>query len=412
MFRLLVAGLLSVCWATAAPNVLFLFADDQRPDTISAWGNPHIKTPTLDRLVAEGFSFRRAYCMGSDNGAVCVPSRAMLATGKAYTRLTPDIAGHRTLGQILGESGYTTFATGKWHNQRPSWLRSFQRGKTMYFGGMSDHTNVLIEELGPDGKLRSAGFSRRFSSALFADSVIEFLESYDEDGTLLRLRRLHRAPRSPAAARRPIARCTTARATAAAARTFLPQHPFDNGHMTGRDEELGPWPRTIPVVGDQLAEYYGMITHLDDQVGRILAALERSRQSRRHLRFLCRRPRPGARQPRPARQAKRLRALHGDALDRQRSRRAARPLERRLSLTCSTCSRRSCGSPGVEPRRRHRRPRLCNPIWKGEKSDVRETLFLGFKRHHEGGARPIAGSSSAIRKVDVTQLFDLAADPA
>ena len=57
---------------------------------------------------------------------------------------------------------------------------------------------------------------------------------------------------------------------------FLPQHPFHNGHMTGRDEELGPWPRTIPVISDQLAEYYGMITHLDDQVGRILAALERT----------------------------------------------------------------------------------------------------------------------------------------
>ena len=40
------------------PNILFLFADDQRADTIGAWGNAHIRTPHLDSLVARGFSFR------------------------------------------------------------------------------------------------------------------------------------------------------------------------------------------------------------------------------------------------------------------------------------------------------------------------------------------------------------------
>ncbi len=43
------------------PNILFLFADDQRADTIGAWGNELIDTPNLDRLVAEGWSFRRNY---------------------------------------------------------------------------------------------------------------------------------------------------------------------------------------------------------------------------------------------------------------------------------------------------------------------------------------------------------------
>ena len=48
--------------AQRRPNVLFLRADDQRRDTIAAYGNPHIETPNLDRLVSEGFSFRQAYC--------------------------------------------------------------------------------------------------------------------------------------------------------------------------------------------------------------------------------------------------------------------------------------------------------------------------------------------------------------
>jgi len=64
--------------AAERPNIIFLFADDQRADTIGAHGNPHIQTPNLDRLTAEGFSFRRNYCAGSFSGAVCVASRAML----------------------------------------------------------------------------------------------------------------------------------------------------------------------------------------------------------------------------------------------------------------------------------------------------------------------------------------------
>lgn len=42
------------------PNVLFLFTDDQRIDTIGALGNPHAKTPNLDALVRAGFVFRNA----------------------------------------------------------------------------------------------------------------------------------------------------------------------------------------------------------------------------------------------------------------------------------------------------------------------------------------------------------------
>ena len=66
------------------PNILLVFADDQRVDTIGAWGNPAILTPNMDRIAAGGVSFRRSYCMGSAHGAVCAPSRAMLHAGRAY----------------------------------------------------------------------------------------------------------------------------------------------------------------------------------------------------------------------------------------------------------------------------------------------------------------------------------------
>src|SRR5437773_2776785 len=68
------------------PNVVFLFADDQRADTIGALGNSHIKTPNLDQLVRSGFVFRNAYCLGANVPAVCTPSRNMLLSGRAFFR--------------------------------------------------------------------------------------------------------------------------------------------------------------------------------------------------------------------------------------------------------------------------------------------------------------------------------------
>jgi arylsulfatase A-like enzyme len=129
------------------PNILFLFADDHRPDAIGAAGNPHIQTPQIDALAGRGFRFGRNYCMGSIHGAVCQPSRAMLNTGRTLYRVKMDMAGAPTLGETLRQAGYQTFGTGKWHNGRESFLRSFERGRNIMFGGMSDHLRVPVEHI-------------------------------------------------------------------------------------------------------------------------------------------------------------------------------------------------------------------------------------------------------------------------
>ena len=258
------------------PNVLFLFADDQRADTIAAHGNPHIKTPNLDRLAAAGFSFRSNYCFGGNSGAVCVPSRAMLMSGKTWFNVdTVSLQGTKLLPELLQENGYVTFGTGKWHNGPRSWLRAFQRGRSIFFGGMSDHTKVPVHDLGPDGRLTGERTGEKFSSELFADAAIEFLRGHDGKRPFF-VYVAFTAPHDPRMPPLPY-REMYYRNLPPLPASFLPQLPFDNGMMRGgRDENLGAWPRTETMIRDQLAEYYGLITHLDEQVGRILAALGQS----------------------------------------------------------------------------------------------------------------------------------------
>jgi len=88
MKSLLLAILLLPMAASAAskPNVLFLFADDMRADSIAALGNPVVKTPNLDSIVQRGFAFRNAFCFGGNSPAVCTPSRNMLLSGNAFYR--------------------------------------------------------------------------------------------------------------------------------------------------------------------------------------------------------------------------------------------------------------------------------------------------------------------------------------
>ena len=407
MLRVLTLLFASSALAAAdRPNILFLFADDQRPDTIGAWGNPHIQTPNLDGLVRAGCSFKSNYCMGAFGGAVCVPSRAMLNTGKSFFRIQMDMSGEQTLGQVLQQSGYHTFATGKWHNQRPSWLRSFAQGKSIMFGGMSDHSDVPVEDLGEDGKLVKGNNRRKFSSQLFADETIDFLESYDGDKPFYAYVAFT-APHDP---RQPPLRYREFyyRSRPPLPPNFMPQHPFDNGHMTGRDEELGAWPRTALVVGDQLAEYYGMITHLDEQIGRILESLKRSGKAENtyviftadHGLAVGSHGLLGKQNIYEHSMQSPL-IVRGPDVPRGKSTEAFTYI---LDLFPTVLGLAGAASPGgidgIDIR----------PLWTGEKQKTRDTMFLSFRNLMRSVND---GRWKLIRypQIDHTQLFDLASDP-
>src|SRR5688500_7975569 len=125
----------------AKPNVIFLFTDDQRADTIGALGNEHIRTPRLDALARRGFVFRNAYCMGGNSPAVCLPSRNMLLSGRTYFRWQgPQApADERTFPAAMKAAGYETYHHGKRGNSALAIQATFDTNK--YVSDNEDRTS-------------------------------------------------------------------------------------------------------------------------------------------------------------------------------------------------------------------------------------------------------------------------------
>ena len=90
-------------------NIVWFCADQLRWDTISGYGNPHIRTPNIDRLMATGTTFDRAY----SQSPVCTPSRASFLTGRYPKSCRSSINGNQIFSRdetlitkTLRDSGY------------------------------------------------------------------------------------------------------------------------------------------------------------------------------------------------------------------------------------------------------------------------------------------------------------------
>jgi len=273
----LLSALLAVTISLSAaptPNVVFIFADDQRADTIAALGNPVIKTPNLDRLVKRGVAFTRAYMQGGNQGATCVPSRAMLLSGRSLAQIDEKLLKHVTWPHAFGEAGYATFASGKWHNGPPSIPRSFQQARALFVGGMANPLKAPTSDMLPTGKLTPAKISPKHLCEEATDETLAFLKSQDGKKPFFSYLAFD-GPHDPHIVPDgfPVKYDV---ASIPLPPNFLPQHPFDNGEMVIRDEQLMKWPRKEADVKEMLAEYYRYISFLDVQVGRILDAVDAS----------------------------------------------------------------------------------------------------------------------------------------
>lgn len=280
-------------------NVLFLLTDDQRYNTLHAVNCPQISTPNLDRLVREGTCFLNAHIEGGSSGAVCMPSRAMINSGRSLFHIQGEgeniPSEHICMCEQFRNNGYETFGTGKWHNGPPAYARSFTCGDNIFFGGMWDHWNVPTYSYDPTGEYDNVinfvidsfhsnevtemraerVLNGKHSSELLSETAVSYLKNYHDSNTEkpFFLYCAFLAPHDPRTMPDRFRKMYRPEDIALPA-NFMSQHPFPFGVEGIRDEILANYPRSEQEIKKHIAEYYGMISHLDEQIGNILTTLE------------------------------------------------------------------------------------------------------------------------------------------
>lgn len=292
-------------------NVLWICTDQQRYDTIAALGNPHIRTPHLDALAGSGVAFERAYCQST----VCAPSRASFLTGR-YPRTTgcrqngqAIPARERLISRILADQGYQCGLVGKlhlascangrveariddgyaafdWsHHPQPDWP---ENAYSQWLAARGTCWEELYQATDSGTPYVQHGVPAEFHQTTWcAERTVAFIEAHSDSPWLFSFN------------------------------CFDPHHPFDPPpeYLRRYDPASLPLPQAAPgeweskspyqVLDHQWAHnepggfdvagmtdddhrrvkaaYYAMVELIDDQVGRILEALERTGQRERTL---------------------------------------------------------------------------------------------------------------------------------
>lgn len=257
------------------PNVLFILTDDQRYDTIGALGNASIRTPNLDRLAHRGFASERHFC----TTPICTPARAEVLTGCSSFHnqvpwfglpINPELT---LLPQAFGGAGYHTIHVGKWHNDGHPRDKGYDQVHRVF---PADNRNPY-RECGHTMKFEEPeGTVEGHSTELFTDAAMTALEQADDDQPWF-CYLAYDAPHDPHHCPEPFASMYDP-AQMPLLPNYLPEHPFDNGDMVIRDELLELWPRTPEAMRRYRARYYGIISHLDHHIGRLLGRLETTGQ--------------------------------------------------------------------------------------------------------------------------------------
>ena len=280
--------------AADKPNVLFIFADDQCYKTIGALNNDEIKTPNLDRLVKGGTTMTHAYNMGGWNGAICVASRTMLVTGKYIWKAQ---AGEKTMQkdldgqfwpQLMEKAGYDTYFTGKWHVKADT-NKLFKVSRNVR-GGMPNQTkegyNRPIDGQ-PDpwdpSDPKFGGFWKggKHWSEVVADDATDYLDMAKKSDNPFFMYIAFNAPHDPRQAPKKFVDMYPSEKIKMPP-SFLPEYPWKDAignSKSLRDEKLAPFPRTKHAVQVNRSEYYAIITHMDEQIGRILDHLDKTGQA-------------------------------------------------------------------------------------------------------------------------------------
>ena len=249
------------------PNVLFILADDLGWADLGCFGSPHIVTPNLDRLAAEGIRFTHAYAGSS----WCSPTRFSLYTGRNPGRLSAGLeeplrtraegngipAEQPTLPSMLAGVGYETALFGKWHCGWLPWHGPRRAGFEHFFGNLDGATDYF-EHIGTLGEpdlfegetpVEQAGYY----TELLSSRAAEFVVAERDRPFYLQLN--YTAPHWPWEGPDDAEIGRRIRADFESGKVFMPLLQSDGG---------------------SLAKYAELVGAMDSGIGRVLAALESS----------------------------------------------------------------------------------------------------------------------------------------
>jgi choline-sulfatase len=241
---------------SSRPNLVVVLSDDHRWDALGAAGNPAVLTPVMDRMAHDGVYFRQAIASVSQ----CHPVRASLLTGLpsflhgvySNRRQAPGVAEtlcrRPTVASLLRDAGYHTAVVGKWHVLPPPWECGFDEVRTWLPQAATDYLDPMLAR----GKSGEQATVPGFTQEIFAGDAVNFLlgEAAQTGPFLLWLG--FTAPHYP----------------------YEPNPERIEALYAGcSDEQLLPPGFPRDVAANDWRHYDQAVSLLDEQLGRVLAAL-------------------------------------------------------------------------------------------------------------------------------------------
>ncbi|WP_163323394.1 sulfatase-like hydrolase/transferase [Draconibacterium mangrovi] len=272
------------------PNILFIFADDQTYEGISALGNPEVISPNLDKLAHSGVTFTHAYNMGGWNGAICVASRCMLNTGRFIWRAKeseknyPEMKANNQFWSLLMQNaGYDTYMTGKWHVKMAAdsifqHVRHVRPGMPPSVPEAYNRPQMPEDTTWLPWHKKYGGYwsGGKHWSEVVADNAIDYLNMAKQSENPFFMYLAFNAPHDPRQSPKRFVDMYPLE-NISVPENYLELYPYKDSIGCGpdlRDERLAPFPRTEYSIKVHRQEYYAIITHMDEQIGRIITHLK------------------------------------------------------------------------------------------------------------------------------------------
>lgn len=224
---------------SSKPNVVFILSDDQGWGDMAIHGNPYVKTPHLDKIIAGGLEFDRFFV-----SPLCAPTRASLLTGRYHLRTGVTSVSNglewmdtdeTTLAELFRGNGYRTACFGKWHNGSHFPNRPTDQGFDEFIGFSDGHISNYFDT-GLDSN-NTPIQSKGFITDVLTDRALDFIGRSKNQPFFCFVP--YNAPHSP---------------------FQVPDQYFEKYKNMGLDDEL--------------ASIYGMVENMDENIGRLLKKLK------------------------------------------------------------------------------------------------------------------------------------------